>query len=374
MESYRGAKKLEPLSLAVFPFLGSSFLAIENMDLFKLTRTLIDIDSVTPNENEVGTYLLGYLSDLADQHGGEVERLEVAPQRFNVYARWGDPIVTLSTHMDTVPPFVSSREDDTYIWGRGACDAKGIAAAMIGAAVRLLGAGTHNFGLLFVVGEERGSAGAMAAAKTPRGSQYLINGEPTENLLAVGAKGALRFEIIARGKLAHSAYPELGKSAIHALLDVLQDIRRIPLPHDPVLGTCTLNVGTICGGRVPNVVADEARAEIMFRTIGDAEPIRKAVSAAAAGRAEACEVSHTPALRLRSFDGLPSTVVAFATDIPVLGGQWGKPFLIGPGSIHVAHTAEEYIAKKSLVEGVEIYARMVTQLLAGQPVAQQVTL
>jgi acetylornithine deacetylase len=344
------------------------------MDLFKLTRTLIDIDSVTPNENEVGTYLLGYLSDLARLHGGAVERLEVAPQRFNVYARWGDPIVTLSTHMDTVPPFISSWEDDTYIWGRGACDAKGIAVAMIGAAVRLLEAGTRNFGLLFVVGEERGSAGAMAAAKTPRGSRYLINGEPTENLLAVGAKGALRFEVIARGKLAHSAHPELGKSAIHALLDVLQDIRRIPLPHDTVLGACTLNVGTICGGRAPNVLADEARAEIMFRTIGDADPVREAVSAAVAGRAEACEVSHTPALQLSSFDGLPSTVVAFATDIPVLGGQWGKPFLIGPGSIHVAHTAEEHIAKKSLVEGVDIYAHMVRQLLAAEPVAQQATL
>jgi len=374
MESYRGAKKLESLSLAVFPFLGSPFLAIEKMDLFKLARTLIDIDSVTPNENEVGTYLLGYLSDLADRHGGEVERLEVAAQRFNVYARWGDPIVTLSTHIDTVPPFISSREDDTYIWGRGACDAKGIAAAMIAATVHLLEAGTRNFGLLFVVGEERGSAGAMAAAKTPRGSRYLINGEPTENLLALGTKGALRFEIIARGKLAHSAYPELGKSAIHALLDVLQDIRRIPLPHDTVLGACTLNVGTICGGRAPNVVADEASAEIMFRTIGDADPIHEAVSAAVGGRAEAREVSHTSALRLSSFDGLPTTVVAFATDIPVLGGQWGKPFLIGPGSIHVAHTAEEHIAKKSLVEGVEIYARMVTQLLAAQPAAQQASL
>jgi acetylornithine deacetylase len=225
-----------------------------------------------------------------------------------------------------------------------------------------------------VVGEERGSAGAKAAAKTPRGSRYVINGEPTENLLALGTKGALRFEIIARGQLAHSAYPELGKSAIHALLDVLQDIRRIPLPHEPALGACTLNVGTICAGRAPNVVADEARAEIMFRTIGDADPIREAVSAVVAGRAEAREVSHTPALRLSSFDGLPTTTVAFATDIPVLGGQWGKPFLIGPGSIHVAHTAEEHIAKKSLVEGVEIYARMVTQLLAAEPVAQQATL
>ena len=341
------------------------------MDPFKLTRALIDIDSVTPNEYQVGEYLLGYLSDLADRYGGEVERLGVAPQRFNVFARWGDPVVTLSTHMDTVPPFVSSREDNENIWGRGACDAKGIVAAMIAAAASLLKTGIRNFGLLFVVGEERGSAGAIAAAQTPRGSRYVINGEPTENRLALASKGSLRFEIMARGKLAHSAYPELGHSAIHALLDVLQDIRSIPLPNDPLLGPSTLNIGTICGGRAPNVVADEARAEIMFRTIGDASPIREAVCAAVAGRAEAREVSHTSALQLSSFDGLPTTVVAFATDIPALGGQWGKPFLIGPGSIHVAHTADEHIAKKSIVEAVDIYARMVKQLLAEQHVAQQ---
>jgi acetylornithine deacetylase len=374
MESYRGAKKLEPLSLAVFPFLGFSIPDNRKMDLFKLTRTLIDIDSVTPNEGEVGAYLLGYLSDLAERHGGAVERLDVAPQQFNVYASWGDPVVILSTHMDTVPPFVSSREDDEYIWGRGACDAKGIVAAMIAAAVRLLETGIRDFGLLFVVGEERGSAGAIAAAKSPRGSRYLINGEPTENRLALASKGSLRFEIIARGKLAHSAYPELGHSAIHALLDVLQDIRSIPLPYDPLLGAGTLNIGTICGGHAPNVVADEARAEIMFRTVADASPIRRALPAAVAGRAQAREVSHTPALHLSSFDGLPTTVVAFATDIPALGGQWGEPFLIGPGSIHVAHTAEEHIAKKSLVEAVEIYARMVTQLLAPQRIAQQASL
>jgi acetylornithine deacetylase len=238
----------------------------------------------------------------------------------------------------------------------------------------LLETGIRNFGLLFVVGEERGSAGAIAAAKTPRGSQYVINGEPTENRLALASKGAQRFEIIARGKLAHSAYPELGHSAIDALLDVLQDIRSIPLPHDTLLGPSTLNIGTISGGRAPNVVADEARAEIMFRTVGDASSIREAVSATVAGRAEAREVSHTSALHLSSFDGLPTTVVSFATDIPALGGHWGKPFLIGPGSIHVAHTAEEHIAKQSIVEAVEIYTRMVTQLLATQHVAQQVSL
>jgi acetylornithine deacetylase len=330
--------------LAVFPFLGCLSLQ-EKMDTFNLTGSLIDIDSVTPNEHRVATYLFEYLRDLAHRYIGEVEKLEVAPQRFNGFAYWGEPIVTLSTHMDTVPPFISSREDSEYIWGRGACDAKGIVAAMIAAAVSLRKVGTRNFGLLFVVGEERGSAGAIAAAKRPRGSRYLINGEPTENHLALGAKGALRFEIIARGKLAHSAYPELGHFAIHALIDVLQDIRSSPLPH---------------------VVADGARSEIMFRTVGDPALIREAVSEAVRGRAEAREVVHTSAVRLSRFDGLPNTVVAFATNIPSFDGNWGKPFLIGPGSIRVARTAEVRIAKRSIVEAVEIYARMVTQLLAGQ--------
>jgi acetylornithine deacetylase len=265
--------------------------------------------------------------------------------------------------MDTVPPFFSSSEDEQFLWGRGACDAKGIIAAMIFAAEKLLGAGTKNFGLLFVVGEERNSAGARAAAASPRGSRFLINGEPTENHLALGGKGALRFEIVARGKLAHSAYPHLGHSAIHTLLDVLQDIRRIALPKDAVLGPSTLNVGVISGGRAPNVVADEARAEIMFRTVGDPGVLREAVAAAASGRAEAREEIHIPAVRLTAFNGLPTTAVAFATDIPALGDVWGKPFLIGPGSIHVAHTAEERISKRELSEAVEIYTRMATQLL-----------
>src|SRR4029077_8716361 len=195
--------------------------------------------------------------------GGQFERMPVGANRDNVFACWGEPVVTLSTHMDTVPPFFASHEDSEFIWGRGSCDAKGIIAAMIGAAEKLLAAGTRNFGLLFVVGEERNSAGAKAAAENPRGSRFLINGEPTENRLALGCKGALRYEIKTRGKLAHSAYPELGHSAIHTLLDVLQEIRKIPLPQDELLGRSTLNIGTIAGGRAPNVVADLAEAEVM---------------------------------------------------------------------------------------------------------------
>jgi len=266
--------------------------------------------------------------------------------------------------MDTVPPFFGSREDGDFIWGRGSCDAKGIIAAMIAAAEKLLAAGTRNFGLLLVVGEERNSAGARAAAATPRGSRFLINGEPTENRLALGSKGALRYEITAHGKLAHSAYPELGHSAIHTLLDVLHDIRQIPLPQDALLGHSTLNIGTIDGGRAPNVVADHAEAEIMIRTVGDPAKTREAVSAATAGRAEAREVFYTPAVQLAKVEGLPTTVVAFTTDIPSFEGTWGQPFLVGPGSIHVAHSSEERIPKKELSEAVDIYARMATQLLA----------
>jgi acetylornithine deacetylase len=336
------------------------------MNLFELTRALVDIESVTNNEKQVGDFLFAHLSALASRHAGRIERIAAAPGRDNIFACWGEPVVTLSTHMDTVPPFFASSEDDEFLWGRGSCDAKGIIAAMISAAERLLAARTQNFGLLFVVGEERNSAGARAAAAAPRGSRFLINGEPTENQLALGCKGALRYEITARGRLAHSAYPQLGHSAIHTLLDVLGEIRKIPLPAEPMLGPSTLNVGTISGGRAPNVVADEARAEIMFRTVGDPAALREGVGDAVSGRA----VLHTPAIRLSGFDGLPTTTVAFTTDIPTLGEAWGKPFLIGPGSIHVAHTAEERVAKKQLSEAVEIYVRMVSQLLSDGRVAE----
>ena len=334
------------------------------MDLFELTRVLVGIESVTNNEAMAGEFLFRYLSPLAAKYGGRIERMPVETERFNVFASWGQPIVTLSTHMDTVPPFFPLSEDEEFLWGRGACDAKGIIAAMICSVEKLLAEGISNLGLLFVVGEERNSAGARIAAKTPRGSRCLINGEPTENKLCLASKGALRFELVANGQLAHSGYPELGRSAIDALLDVLEDIRHIPLSADSLLGKSTLNVGTISGGRAPNVVADEARAEIMFRLVGDATPVRQALHEAVAGRVEAREVLYTPVFHFSAFDGLPTSVVAFTTDVPSLYETWGTPFLIGPGSIHVAHTAEERIAKRELCEAVPVYAGMVKQLLA----------
>jgi acetylornithine deacetylase len=333
------------------------------MNVFELTRALVDIDSVTPNEEQVGLFLADYLSGLAARTGGRVERMEVEPRRFNVLAWWDRPVVTLSTHMDTVPPFFPSREDEEFIWGRGACDTKGLIASMILAAEALLSGGVRNIALLNGVGEERNSAGAYVAARNGRGSRYLINGEPTENKLALGSKGALRYEITARGRMAHSAYPHLGESAIEKLLDALERVRRISLPSDPVLGPSTLNIGTIHGGRAPNVIADQAQAEVFIRLVDDGESTRAAISQAVAPHAEAREVLCIPALRLGALNGFETTVVSYTTDIPAFSGAWGQPFLVGPGSIHFAHTDEERVPKKELTDAVQIYQNLVRRLL-----------
>ena len=264
--------------------------------------------------------------------------------------------------MDTVPPFIPSREDDEFIWGRGACDTKGIIASMLIASERLLERGVRNFGLLFVVGEERNSAGAYHAAQHPRGSKFIINGEPTENQLALGSKGALRYELVARGKMAHSAYPHLGESAIEKLLDALHAIRKIELPVDPVLGKSTLNIGTIRGGRAPNVVPDDARAEIFIRLVCDSASTKEALAQAAGDKVELNDVLEIPAIRMTAVEGLPTIVVAYTTDIPAFGGAWGQPLLLGPGTIHVAHTLDERVPKQQLLDAIDIYQRMVIQL------------
>jgi acetylornithine deacetylase len=337
--------------------------ACHSSELFALTRSLVDIESITGNERAVGEFLACELGALAATTGGIVERIEVERDRANIFACWGEPVVTLSTHIDTVPPFFASREDDERIWGRGACDTKGIVASMICAARELLRSGERGFALLFLVGEERNSAGAMRAAQHPRGSRYVVNGEPTENKLALGSKGALRYEIIARGRMAHSAYPELGDSAINRLLDALASLRQLPLASDPVLGARTLNIGTIHGGRAPNVIADEARAEILVRLVDDGAATRAEIEKlATAHGVEAHDVLCVPAVRLGSLPGFETTVVSYTTDIPALNGAWGEPFLVGPGSIHVAHTPEEHVAKQQLIEAVAIYRRLVTEL------------
>ncbi len=333
------------------------------MNVFELTRKLVDIESVTGNEEPVGRFLYEYLSARSALNGGRVELLEVEPRRYNVFAHWGDPVVTLSTHIDTVPPFFPSRDEGDCIWGRGACDAKGIIAAMIHAAEALVREGTRGVALLFVVGEERNSAGAFAAARDPRGSRFLINGEPTENKLALGSKGALRFEVRASGKMAHSAYPELGESAIEKLLDALEKLRRMPLPSDPVLGPSTLNIGTIAGGRAPNVIPDHAQAEVFVRLTDDGLSLREQVRKLLQPAVEVKDVLRIPALHLGALPGLETTVVAYTTDIPAFGGTWGQPYLLGPGAIHVAHTERERIPKPQIEQAVQIYQQMVRQLL-----------
>ena len=351
----QGSTRFERVTLLSIPI-------ILPMNVFELTRALVDVESITLNEERVGEVLYAHLSDLAVRYQGHVERIEVEPRRFNLYAHWGDPVVTLSTHIDTVPPFFPSREDEQNIWGRGACDTKGIIAAMIFAVRELLEAGHRNIAFLFVVGEERNSAGAFHAAQHPRGSRFLINGEPTENKLALGSKGALRLELVASGRMAHSAYPELGESAIDKLLDALDHVRRLPLPTDKILGASTLNIGTISGGRAPNVIADEARAEVFIRLVDDGNATCEAVKQAIGGIVDLREVLAVPAVHLGSLPGFETIVVAYTTDIPAFGGAWGEPYLLGPGSIHVAHTNNEYVPKAQLLEAIQIYKRMILQL------------
>jgi len=329
------------------------------MELLELTRKLVSIESTTGREGMCVEFLCDYLEACKFQ----VETQPVSPARANVFARSGSPEVVLSTHMDTVPPFIPFREDADFFYGRGACDAKGIIAAQIVAAQRLRGEGVQNIGLLFLVGEETTSDGAQAADLLAPGSKYIINGEPTDNKLAVGTKGHLLLRIRTRGKAAHSAYPHLGESAIEKLLAILEHLRKLPLPQDPVLGSATLNVGVISGGCAANVVAAEAEAQLSIRTVNGAQELRRQLVEQLEGRCEYEFVRDTPALRLEALDGYPSDVVAFATDLPSLT-NWGRPLLVGPGSIHDAHTDHECVRKAALCEAVDLYCRLVRDLKA----------
>jgi acetylornithine deacetylase len=289
--------------------------------------------------------------------------MPVEGARANVLATWpghGRLEIVFSTHMDTVPPFIASSEDDTRIYGRGACDAKGIIAAQIVAAEKLRGAGVF-VGLLFLVGEERDSIGAKIANQHPIGTRFMINGEPTDNRLAVATKGALHVELIARGKMAHSAYPELGESAIDKLVEALHRLHAMKLPEDADVGPCTRNVGSIQGGRAPNVISDFAKADLFYRLVGPTEELRRGITEAVGELAEVHFTRESPFMRLRTLDGLPTMVAAFTTDIPSLG-NWGEPLLLGPGSIHVAHTEGESVTKKQLLEAVELYCFVARRL------------
>jgi acetylornithine deacetylase len=337
------------------------------LDPIQLTRRLVDIESITYNEGAVGAFLAGLLA----AHGFAVEKMPVeqnvesrsTSERFNVYAcvPGQTPDVVFSTHMDTVPPFIPSSEDEEFIYGRGSCDAKGIIAAQIAAAEKLREEGL-SAGLLFLVGEERDSAGAKAANPHAPGSRFLINGEPTDNRIALASKGALRAVIRASGKMAHSAYPELGESATHKMVEALHRILAIPLPVLDDVGPSTLNIGTISGGHAPNVIADHAEAQILVRLVGPSEETRRAIEQAVEGLATVDFTLEIPFKRLRAVKGLPTMVAAFTTDVPWLG-NWGEPVLLGPGSIHVAHTPKEKLAKKELLTAVDLYVEVARQLV-----------
>ena len=338
------------------------------LDPVQLTRRLVDIESITYNEGAVGAFLADFLA----ARGFAVEKMPVeqpresrsTSERFNVFAcvPGRTPGVVFSTHMDTVPPFIPSAEDGEFLYGRGACDAKGIIAAQIAAAERLRDTGVEP-GLLFVVGEERDSAGARVANQHPRGSRFLINGEPTDNRVALASKGGLRVVIRAAGKMAHSAYPELGESATHKLIHALERVLAVPLPVTPGVGAATLNIGTIAGGHATNVIADHAEAHLLVRLVGPAAPIRRALEQAVEGLAEIEFPLEMPFQRFHPVPGLPTMIAAFTTDAPWLS-NWGEPVLLGPGSIHVAHTPHEKLAKQELFDAIDLYVAVAERLVA----------
>jgi acetylornithine deacetylase len=329
-------------------------------DALELTRALVALETPTGSEAPATDLLAGALG----RAGYRTVRQPVTPGRDNLFAFREAPELVFSTHLDCVPPYVPLSEDADAIRGRGSCDAKGLAAAMVAAAERLAAAGERRIGLLFVVGEENGSDGARAAAALEPRGRFLVNGEPTENRLSVGQKGSLRVDLHAVGRAAHSAYPEEGRSAIAALLDTIERIRRMPLPSDALLGQSTLNVGLIGGGVAPNVLAPEAGAQILIRIVQPTAPLRAAIRALAS---PGVSVTFPVELPFHKGGAAPAgwdtTIVSYASDLPFLTA-WGECYQLGPGTIRVAHTADEHIRKADLLRGVDLYVRLATDLLA----------
>jgi acetylornithine deacetylase len=325
----------------------------------RLTRELIDIDSTTGREGEAGRWIVATLARL----GYDITEQAVAPGRFNVMASLGRPDVVLSTHFDCVPPFFPSREEGGRLAGRGACDAKGTLVAQIAAAERLRAAGEARVGLLFVVGEERGSEGAKAANALAPGSRFLINGEPTDNRLGRATRGVYRVRLKATGRAAHSSRPELGESAIEKLVDALVAARTVDWPDDPALGGTFYVAGLVSGGVAPNVVPSSAEAELMFRTVGDHGAVRESLASAVGHLVELEDVLVVPPVRLFTVPGFATEVFAFTTDIPFLN-RWGQPLLLGPGSVTEAHTANESVEILALQDATALYERLARTLLA----------
>ncbi len=331
------------------------------MKLFELTKYLMNIPSISGDEQAIGFFLRDYLTDL----GWKVEFQPVSETQNNVIAYLNDtPDVFLSTHLDTVPPFIPPTEADDKIFGRGACDAKGIIAAQITAAEKLRKQGFTNLGLLYTVDEEQGSTGARAANLHPLAEKckYLINGEPTDNDLAIGSKGSLRLYIKTKGKAAHSAYPEQGDSAIVKLLDILQDVQKLKLPYDEFFGKTTLNIGLLSGGIGTNIVPPNAEAGIHIRMVSELEPVMKVLKKAVKDRGEIEVMSCSLPVKMLEVEGFNQKVVRFTTDIPHLP-NWGTPLLLGAGSILDAHTSHEFVLKKDLEESVRLYEKLVRKIL-----------
>lgn len=329
--------------------------------LVDLARNLIDIDSTSGSEAAATTWLARCLRE----RGYQVTEQPVAGDRVNVVATVGaaEPEIVYSTHVDCVPPFFPSRIEGDTLYGRGACDAKGILAAEIMALDRLRGAGETRAGLLVVVGEEDGSPGARAANRLSNRCRYLINGEPTDNRLGAATKGAYRVRLSATGRAVHSAYPELGDSAIEKLLDALLALRGVELPVDPLLGATTYTVGVLSGGVAPNVVPPAAEADVNFRIVEPAARVRERLEAALPGSVAIDDVMIVPPVRTTTVPGFETAPFSFTTDIPFLT-SWGKPLLVGPGSIHAAHTADEHVRIDELVRAVDLYERLAGKLLA----------
>lgn len=331
----------------------------KDFDAVAFARGLMDLESTTGQEQACGAKLAADLAAL----GWRVQQQPVKDGRFNLLATVGEPRVTFSTHFDCVPPFFPSRVEGDRLIGRGACDAKGILAAQVAAAERLRAAGETRVGLLFVVGEERGSDGAKLANTLPNSSKFLINGEPTDLRLGTATRGGVRFRLHATGRAAHSGYPELGESATEKLLDALAILRAAKWPSDPVLGTTHFNIGLISGGVAPNVIPPHAQAELFFRTVSDADLVRAQVQELVGARVRIEETAFVPLVRLHTVPGFQQAVFSYATDVPFLD-QWGTPLLYGPGSIHVAHTDREYLDLAEMRAAIDGNERLARELLA----------
>lgn len=329
---------------------------MDPLGLVALARTLIDIDSTTGSEADCGRWLAAYLRG----RGFTVEEQPVSNGRFNVLATLERPSVVFSTHFDCVPPFFPSREERSRLYGRGSCDAKGTLAAQITAAERLRADGVRNVGLLFVVGEERGSDGARVANANGRGCRFLINGEPTDSRLGAATRGVLRVRLAATGRAAHSSFPEAGESAIEKLIDALNRLRGLPLPEHPLLGRTHYTIGLISGGVAPNVIPPQAEAEVMFRTVGPAADLQPALDALH-DLVEPSIVLEVPAVTLKTMPGFETAVFPFTTDIPLLDA-WGTPLLFGPGSVLVAHTDHEHVELGELTRAVDRYVELARSL------------